>query len=244
MKPIKILINGAQGKMGALSTTTLNNHNNFDVVACCDKEDNLHESIQASSPEVVLDFTSPDNVFTNSQLIIEHQVCPVIGTTGLTEQQIKELQTQCAQQVLGGMIVPNFALGANLMLHLAQLAAKYYGSVNIIEKHNEKKADSPSGTALQTAQLINKTYKENAIQPNNNANPATDCYQYQNIPIHSLRLPGAVAHQSVVFGGYGENFTITHDANQRECFMPGVILACQKVVNMKELTVGLHSILL
>ena len=244
MTAIKILINGAKGKMGALSATTLTNHPNFNVVACCDKDDPLNEAINATSPDVVLDFTTPQTVFQNSQIIIEQRVAPVIGTTGLTEDELKVLTEQCADKKLGGLIVPNFSLGANLMMHLSTLAAKYYNNVEITERHHEKKIDSPSGTALHTAKLIKETHTQYEKTTNaslNSKSPHADTYQ--RVPIHSLRLQGSIAHQSVIFGAEGENLTISHDANDRQCFMPGMILACQAVVNMKELKIGLNSLL-
>lgn len=215
---IKILINGIHGKMGSVAKRTL--PQDFQLVAEGDRSTNLEKLIQQHKPDIVVDLTTPDAVFKNTKIIIDNNVRPVIGTTGLTHQQINDFEKICAQKKLGGAIVPNFSLGAVLMMKYAQDAAKYLPDVEIIEMHHAQKKDAPSGTALKTMQMMDK-----------------------DIPIHSVRLPGFFAHQMVIFGGFGETLTIRHDALTREAMMPGLYLTCRKVMELKHLVYGLESLL-
>lgn len=215
---IKILINGIKGKMGSVAKRTL--PQDFQLVAEGDRSTNLEKLIKEHKPDVVVDLTAPDCVFKNTQIIIENNARPVIGTTGLTHEQINQFEKICAQKKLGGAIVPNFSLGAVLMMKYAQDAAKYLPDVEIIEMHHAQKKDAPSGTALKTMQMMDK-----------------------DIPIHSVRLPGFFAHQMVIFGGFGETLTIRHDALTREAMMPGLYLTCRKVMELKHLVYGLESLL-
>jgi 4-hydroxy-tetrahydrodipicolinate reductase len=241
---IKILVNGAFGKMGQEACNAINECPAFSLVAKLGSKDSLEQAIQIHQPEVVLDLTTAHVVYDNTRIIIENNVHPVIGTTGLTAQQIDQFQEICGNKQLGALIVPNFSIGAILMMKFAEQAASYFPDVEIIELHHNKKQDAPSGTAIKTAQLIAKNRKE---IPNHIIEkeilPGARGAKQNEIPIHSVRLPGLVAHQKVIFGGNSETLTIAHDTINRQCFMPGIILACKKVLELDHLVYGLENIL-
>lgn len=242
---IKIIVNGAKGNMGQQAAKAIQQDPSLKLIAECDKEDNLATIIQNTKADVVVDFTHVGVAYDNVETIIQHGARPVIGTTGFTEDQIKKLQQHCKQLKRGGIIAPNFSIGAILMMRFAIDAARYFSDVEIIEMHHERKLDAPSGTAVKTAQMISEIIPNK--QPTNanehevikGARGAT----INNIPIHAIRLPGLLAHQKVMFGGLGETLSIHHDTINRECFMPGVLLSCKKVMELKELVYGLENII-
>lgn len=243
--PINILVNGAFGRMGQMTVKTITEHPNFTLVGQTGREYDLKKSIKDSKADIVIDFTHPDAVFENTVAIIESGARPVIGTSGLKVNQIHTLQERCEKLKLGGMIAPNFSLGAVLMMKYAREIAKYLPNVEIIEMHHVNKADSPSGTAMRTAEML----AEGAITPNPSAKPSHENVvgargaNYQDIPIHSIRLPGLLAHQQIIFGNTGETLTLRHDSIDRQCFMPGVCLACEKVMKLDKLMYGLETVL-
>lgn len=242
---IRVIVNGAAGKMGVLAVKTLSNHPDFTVVGALGKQDNLGAEISNTKAQVVIDLTNAEVVFKNAQTIIEAGAHPVIGTSGLIKDQITNLQNRCAQLKLGGIIAPNFSLGAVLMMRNAQEIAKYFPHVEIIEMHHDGKLDSPSATAVYTAEMISKT-KENLSPTNKKFRetiPGSRGASYKDIPIHAIRLPGLIAHQQIIFGGIGETLTLRHDSIDRQCFMPGIVFACKKVGELKELIYGLEKIL-
>jgi 4-hydroxy-tetrahydrodipicolinate reductase len=242
---IRILVNGASGKMGQLSVQTLSAHSDFDVVGKTGHQDDLAKAIKESRADVVLDFTTADVVLKNAEIILNAGVHPVIGTTGLIKEQIEALQAKAAKLKLGGLIVPNFSLGAVLVMKYAQAMAAYFPDVEIIEMHHPGKLDSPSGTAIYAAQKIAAQRKtKSSVSPNaREIIPGARGASYENIPLHAIRLPGLVAHLKILFGGKGETVTLQHDTIDRQCFMPGVILACQKVIHLNTLLYGLETIL-
>lgn len=243
--PIKILINGAFGRMGQMTVKALSANPAFELVGQTGREYDLKKSIIDSRAQVVVDFTHPEAVFANVNAIIDAGAHPVIGTTGLTREQVTALQEKCAKLKRGGLIAPNFSLGGVLMMKYAKEMVKLMPHVEIIEMHHDNKADSPSGTALRTAEMLadgnpkvnqpSKASKETVA----GARGAT----YHNIPIHAVRLPGLLAHQQIIFGDAGETLTLRHDSIDRQCFMPGVALACEKVVKMDRLVYGLEELL-
>ncbi|CAM2841384.1 4-hydroxy-tetrahydrodipicolinate reductase [Legionella worsleiensis] len=241
---IRIIVNGAQGKMGSLACETLANHPDFELVAQLTKQDNLAEAITKNSAQIVVDLTRADCVYNNTQTIIQNGACPVIGTSGLITEQIHELTNACESRQLGGIIVPNFSIGAVLMMSFAAKASEYLSEVEIIETHHQNKLDAPSGTALKTAEMIAsaRKNKKNTLVLKELI-PGARGGTYQDINIHSLRLPGVLARQEVLFGNLGETLSITHDSIDRRCFMPGVILACQKVLGLNTLIYGLEHVL-
>lgn len=240
----RVIVNGSNGKMGTLACETLANHHEFELVAQLTKKDNLAEAIRETKAQVVVELTRADCVYDNSLTIIKQGARPIIGATGLIESQIKELTNRCEAKQLGGIIAPNFSIGAVLMMIIAAKAAEYLSEVEIIETHHQQKLDAPSGTALKTAEMI-ATARKN---PKNKLSlkelvPGARGASYQDINIHSLRLPGVLARQQVVFGNLGETLSIIHDSIDRACFMPGIVLACQKVLGLNTLVYGLEHLL-
>lgn len=241
---IRVIVNGARGKMGSLASDTLSNHPQFELVGQLTKQDNLAQAIRDTDAQVVVELTRADCVYHNSVTIISSGARPVIGSSGLLDSQIEKLTTLCTAKNLGGIIVPNFSISAVLMMMFAAKASAYMSEVEIIEAHHQHKLDAPSGTALKTAQMIAQARKnpKNALSLKElipNARGAS----YQDINIHSIRLPGVLARQQVLFGSVGETLSITHDSIDRACFMPGVVLACQQVMELNTLVYGLEHIL-
>lgn len=241
---IRVIVNGANGKMGALACDTLAADQQFELVGRAGRLNNLPELIAATQAEVVLDLTRADCVWDNVQTIISEGARPVIGTTGLTDDQIQHLRQQCQDLQLGALIVPNFSVGAVLMMQFAKQAAAHFNEVEIIEAHHQQKLDAPSGTAIKTAEMIDQARKQgpNQLDLKELVEGARGGYCHQ-VPIHSMRLPGIIARQTVEFGGIGETLTITHNSIDRQCFMPGVLLACQSVMHLNGLVYGLESII-
>lgn len=242
---IRILINGAQGKMGQQTVKALADSSpELELVGTLDRNGDLATEIKKSRAQVVIDFTNAEVVFKNTETIIESGACPVIGTSGLLKDQIQALQKRSLVLKRGGIIAPNFSLGAVLLMKYAANIAKYFPQVEIIEMHHAQKLDSPSGTAIRTAELIAKersSAKQNArsLETIPGARGAT----YEDIPIHAVRLPGLIASQQIIFGGLGETLTLRHDTIDRQSFMSGVILACRKVLELDHLVYGLENIL-
>lgn len=208
-------------------------------------ETDLEALLERKKPEVMVDFTRPDVVFGNVMTALKHGTSPVVGTTGLSDEQKAEIAKAAEENATPAFIAPNFAIGAVLLMIMSRQAAKYMPEVEIIELHHDKKLDAPSGTAIQTAAMIAEVRKEH--QQGNPDEfeklPGARGANYEGMHIHSVRLPGYVAHQEVIFGGLGQTLTIRHDSMNRESFMPGVVLAAKKVRSLKGLTVGLDKLL-
>ncbi|MDD5594281.1 MAG: 4-hydroxy-tetrahydrodipicolinate reductase, partial [Candidatus Margulisbacteria bacterium] len=198
MANIKVIVNGAKGKMGQETVKAIQKESDLTLVGQTDIGDDLAQTIRDSGAEVVVDFTNPQSVMGNIRIILENGAHGVIGTTGTTEKEMRDVKALTDKHKVNCLIAPNFAIGAVLMMQFAQEAIKYMPNAEIIEFHHETKVDKPSGTALRTAHLLGK-----------------------EVPIHSVRLPGLVAHQEVIFGGLGQTLTIRHDSISRESFMPG-----------------------
>jgi 4-hydroxy-tetrahydrodipicolinate reductase len=242
--PIRILINGASGRMGKTTVTAIRQDSAFELVGETHSTDDLKKTIQATQANVVVDFTNAAVVFENSKKIIAADAHPVIGTSGLLPNQIKELQEICAKKQFGGIIAPNFCISALLMMRFSEQAAYYFSEVEIVETHHEKKLDAPSSTAIKTAEMIASKRKKNPVHKAiHETLPGARGATKDQIPIHSLRLPGFLAKQDVIFGHLGGSLVITHETIDRNAFMPGVILACKKVLNLKELIYGLEALL-
>jgi 4-hydroxy-tetrahydrodipicolinate reductase len=241
---IRVIVNGAFGKMGVEACDTLRKHPDFDLVAELSRNDDLRSAIAATEAQVVVDLTRADCVYDNSLTIIDGGAHPVIGTSGLLPHQIDYLKALCEQKKLGGIIAPNFSIGAVLMMRFATQAARYLNDVEIIETHHRQKFDAPSGTAIKTAELISTARPKTTDAPieqelSNGARGSS----HHGVPIHSLRLSGVVAKQDVVFGSVGETLTISHNSIDRSCFMPGIVLCCQKVQSLRTLHYGLDQLL-
>jgi len=189
---------------------------------------------------VLVELTTAESVYHNSRLALESGIKTVIGATGLSDEEIAELSKISKRHHVGCIIAPNFAIGAILMMQFSQKASKYFGKCEIIEFHHDRKIDAPSGTSIKTAKMIAGTNP--SINSSNRTNHAATKIE-SNIPIHSVRLPGFVAHQEVVFGGVGQTLTIRHDSIDRSSFMPGILLAARKVMQLEELIYGLEHII-
>lgn len=261
---INVLVNGACGRMGQAVLKAVSEDSELNLVAAVDivggkdtgeligvgangvvVETDLKAAIQSKKPQVMVDFTRPDVVFQNAKTALEQKVAPVIGTTGLTAEQKEELKKISEDNDTPVFIAPNFAIGAVLMMLMSKQAAKYLPNVEIIELHHDKKLDAPSGTAIQTAEMI-KEVRQSLKQGHPDEKEKLEGARGAEIDgmhIHSVRLPGFVAHQQVIFGGLGETLTIRHDSMDRASFMPGVVLACKKVLGLKGMTVGLDKLL-
>lgn len=231
---MRVLVNGATGKMGQEVCKAIQNAPNLTLVGGVNSSgkgpldvemfSDLGQALDVTRPDVVVDFTTPQIVESNMEICFAKNVPMVIGTTGLSAEALEEWKTRAAQSGWRAVIAPNFAIGAVLMMKYAQEAAVFFDKVEIIEYHHDRKLDAPSGTALRTKQLIQE---------------ARD----MSVPIHSVRLPGLVAHQEVILGLPGQTLTIRHDSNYRESFMPGVLLAIERIPEIKGVVVGLEHIL-
>lgn len=195
---------------------------------------------------VMVDFTHPDSIYENIRSAIAYGVRPVVGTTGLSAAQIQELAEFADKASTGCLIIPNFSIGVVLLQQAAAQASQYFDHVEIIELHHNQKADAPSGTAIQTAQLLaefGKTFNPAQVEETEKLTGARGSTADANIRIHSVRLPGLIAHQEVIFGAPGQIYTLRHDTSDRSCYMPGVLLAIRKVLQLKTLVYGLEKLL-
>lgn len=238
--PVKVVVNGAFGRMGMVTQEAIRESSDLELVAAIGRGDNLAETIINSQADVVVDFTLPDVVFNNAQTILKCKARPVIGASGLTEANLEALGKLCDQENIGAIVAPNFSVGAILAMRYAQDAAKYFPHCEIIEMHHEKKVDSPSGTAIKTAQMISQTRKKGDIIPHDDLARGSSC---NNIPVHAIRLPGLFAHLKIMFGSTGETLSINHDSSDRRCMMPGVCLCCRKVMKINHMIYGLENII-
>ncbi|MBB6735457.1 4-hydroxy-tetrahydrodipicolinate reductase [Cohnella zeiphila] len=205
----------------------------------------LEEALARTKPDVLVDFTSPKAAMPNSELSIRLGVRPVVGTTGFTPEQIVELDKQCKEKGIGGLIAPNFSIGAILMMKFAATAAKYMPHVEIIEYHGDQKLDAPSGTSIKTAEWIAETRRE-LRQGNPDEEEVIEGARggyYNGFRIHSVRLPGVFAQQEVVFGGHGQTLKIRHDSYERAGYMPGVNTAIKKVMAATGMVYGFEHFL-
>lgn len=195
---------------------------------------------------VMVDFTHPDSVYENVRSAIAYGVRPVVGTTGLSPEQIDDLAAFAEKASTGAIIAPNFSIGVILMQQAALQASKYFDHVEIIELHHNQKADAPSGTAIKTAQMLaemGKTYNPASVEEKEHLTGARGSCADENIRIHSVRLPGLLAHQEILFGSPGQIYTLRHDTTDRASFMPGVVLAIRKVTALQTLVYGLEKVL-
>jgi len=241
---IKVIVNGAKGRMGKEAVNAITNDAQLELVAGCDYKDDLAAIIKETGAQVVVDLTAASAGYDNTQTILNAGACPVIGTSGFQVDQVKELQRLAVSKQLGGLIAPNFSIGAVLMMQFSVQAAKYFPDAEIIEAHSPQKEESPSGTGIRTAELIAAA----------RAKSPTKCSDKQliegargaelhDVKIHSLRLPGIVAQQIVFFGGVSETLKIEHNSQHRESFMPGICLACKEVIKRNELVYGLEHLM-
>ena len=261
---IRVVVSGANGKMGREVLKAVYKDTELSLVGAVDLKGGddvgdligvgktgiivgtlLDKVIEETKPQVLIDFTRPETVMGNVRCAIALGVRPVVGTTGFSSADFEEVRGLCAKHGISALIAPNFAIGAILMMKMAVEAAKYLPHVEIIEFHHDQKLDAPSGTAMRTAELIKDSRQ--AIKQGHPAEmekiPGSRGGETDGMRIHSVRLPGYVAHQEVIFGGLGQTLSIRHDSISRESFMPGVVLAAKKVLYTTGLTVGLENLL-
>lgn len=261
---IQVLVNGAGGRMGSEVVRSVMNDPELEIIGAVDPgaagkdlgevigmapngiivESSVQEALEKVRPDVIVDFTNPKVIYENAKYILGHGVNLVVGTTGLTAEQRKELAAIAEQHQANGLVAPNFSLGAVLLMKVSAEIAKYMPNAEIIELHHNHKYDAPSGTAKLTAE---KMAEARTLEPEPDETKESLAGvrggKYAGIPIHSVRLPGYVAHQEVLFGGYGEILTLRHDSLDRKSFMPGVMLACKKAVQKPGFFYGLENYL-
>jgi len=242
---INVAVLGAKGRMGAEVVKAVNSDPGMSLIAALDLGDSL-DQLLGSGTHVVVDFTTPDSVMANLDFLINNGINVVVGTTGFDDKKLAIIDGLCtANPSVGVLIAPNFAIGAVLMMEFAAKAARYFESAEIIELHHPDKVDAPSGTAARTAQLMSDARKAAALKAMPDATTtALDGARGSkvgDVPIHSVRARGLVAHQEVILGGIGETLTIRHDSLDRAGFMPGVLLGVRSVIKHPGLTHGLDK---
>jgi 4-hydroxy-tetrahydrodipicolinate reductase len=244
---IRVAVSGARGRMGAMTCSAVAGDADLTLVAEVDpmfgpsaemtggaaglpqRFASLLDAIQTSRPQVIVDFTTPSSVRENVIICVRERVPVVVGTTGLSAGDLAEIEREVEANDTPVLVAPNFAMGAVLMMQFARQAAHHLRACEIVELHHDGKLDAPSGTSRLTRLQIEESWHEAGIE--------------REVPIHSVRLPGLVAHQEVIFGGVGETLTIRHDSLTRESFMPGVLLAVKRIRGLQGLVVGLENIL-
>ena len=261
---IRVLVSGACGRMGREVVKTVLKDETLQLVGAVDKSnpgkdigtiiggetlgiqvgEDLGVTIRAVRPQVMVDFTIPRTVMINLRTALGAGIHVVVGTTGITPENLQELRGLCETNRVNALVAPNFAIGALLMMRFAAEASRFFPDVEIIELHHDEKLDAPSGTSIKTAEMILAGRGEG---------PQTAAGEEKikgvrggalgGIHLHSVRLPGLIAHQEVIFGGEGQTLTIRHDSLSRESFMPGVTLAVKEVMKHPGLTYGLEKIL-
>lgn len=265
MERIRVAVSGASGQMGkevvkmvlqdrtmelvaAIAPTAGLMDTNMAVgISACDAivASDVKRTLQQIEADVLVDFSVPQAVMKNTILAVEHGVRPVIGATGFQPNEIEQLKQLCRERKIGGLIAPNFSIGAILMMRFVQQAAKYFPDVEIIEYHGDQKLDAPSGTAMKTAELISQVREEHRqgnLQEEEKIEGVRGGY-YNGFRIHSVRLPGIFAQQEVIFGGFGQLLKIRHDSYERAGYMPGVNIAIKKVMQLEELICGFEHLL-
>lgn len=266
-KKIRVLVSGACGKMGSEVVKAVSAESDMEIVALVDIvddmevrfcenlkdsvkgvsfESNLSKALASVKPDVAVDFTNPLLVYDNTIAMISAGVSPVIGTTGLTVSEVQEIIKISKKEKIGGLIAPNFAIGAVLMMQFAKKASQYFDNAEIVELHHNNKLDAPSGTAIKTAELMEEEqeiFGQKNVKDKELIQGARGAVSKKNIHIHSVRLPGLVAHQEVYLAGSGQMLTIRHDSFDRTSFMPGVVKAIRSVVKENQVLYGLENIL-
>jgi 4-hydroxy-tetrahydrodipicolinate reductase len=251
---IRVGLFGADGKMGRLVGAAIHDDPDLDLVAAVDPSSAgtmIHAGLEAAAgpdalaqagAEVAVDFTRPDAVMENVRFCIEHGVHVVVGTTGIGSDRLQEMRGWLADRPeVGVLVAPNFSVGAVVAQRLAEEAARFFPAAEVIELHHDQKLDAPSGTAAATAGRIAEARKEAWSGPT--GGEAFRGGDVEGVRVHSVRLPGLVAHQEVIFGARGQTLTIRHDAPDRSCYLPGVLMAIREIGRRPGLTVGLEPLL-
>lgn len=234
----RVAVIGAKGRMGRAACAAVDGTDGLELAAEIGRDDSL-EGIVSARADVAVELSTPSSVEANTRFCVENGIPTVVGATGMSEDTVSELGRVAENNDVGLLVVPNFALGAVLMMRFAAVAAPYFEWAEIVERHHEKKLDSPSGTALRTASVMKLAPRSASEEAASEARGV----RKDGIHIHSLRLPGSVAHQEVVLGAPGETLSIKHDSIDRSSFMPGLLVAIDNVTRLKGAVVGLENIL-
>jgi 4-hydroxy-tetrahydrodipicolinate reductase len=239
---IRVGVIGAAGRMGSEVCRAVEGEDDLDLVARVDRE-GAREALLDNRTEVAVEFSTPASVRDNVVWCVEHGLHTVVGATGLGARDLADLERLSRHHATAVFVAPNFAIGAVLMMRFAAQAAPYFDGAEIVERHHNRKLDAPSGTALRTAELMNEARSRAWRTPAEGALAESRGGQIGGIRLHSLRVPGSVAHQEVILGSQGQTLTIRHDSLDRSSFMPGVMLAIKRVASLDGVVVGLENLL-
>jgi 4-hydroxy-tetrahydrodipicolinate reductase len=245
-EPIRVAVAGYRGKVGSVLAAAFESEPDIEYVGGVELGDDLAAFLHQKRPRAFVDFTQPSQAVHNALAAVAAGASPVIGTTGLTADGVDKLETACKSKGLGGIVAPNFAIGAVLMMHLADIAAPHFDAAEVIEMHHATKLDAPSGTALTTAKRIAARRKDKPFshkKAEKETLPGTRGGEEGNVAIHSVRLPGFVADQEVIFGLPGQTLSIIHRTTSREAYVPGVLLAIRRVTAEAKFYRGLDELL-
>ncbi len=248
---IKVAVCGSLGKMGREVVEAVNGAADMELAAQIDLMGEntfktIEEARQAVDFDVVIDFTQPKSIYENAKFCLSNGIKIVVGTTGLKDEEIEELHALSKANNTGCLIAPNFSTGAVLMMMFAKQAAKYFDNAEIIELHHNQKKDAPSGTAIKTAKLMSEekaSFMKGNCAEVETIEGARGGTSYSDIKIHSVRMPGYIASQEVIFGASGQIMTIRHDSMDRKCYMQGVLLATRHVAEKNDFIYGLENIM-
>jgi 4-hydroxy-tetrahydrodipicolinate reductase len=263
MEVITVLVNGALGRMGKEVTAAICRDPELEMVGAVDIKatqdsltlpdgskkvplaSDLTSILGVCHPKVVVDFTVAESTMAALRIAIKRGINVVTGTSGLSEEHLKETDELAKANKVGAVVAPNFALGSVILTYLAKIGARFFDHAEVVELHHHEKADAPSGTALATAKDMVKSRGKPFVYPATKKEtlPGTRGGQVDGVAIHSVRLPGLMASQEVIFGAPGQTLTLRHDTISRECYMPGVITAIKEVVKRQGLAYGLDTLL-
>jgi 4-hydroxy-tetrahydrodipicolinate reductase len=243
---IRVAVAGYRGKVGSVLAAAFQAEPGLEYVGGVEVGDDLAALQHQKRPRALVDFTAPSPALHTALAAIASGASPVIGTTGLPADAVDKLETACKDKGLGGIIAPNFAVGAVMMMHLADIAAPHFDAAEVIEMHHATKLDAPSGTALSTAKRIAARRKDTPFsykKAEKETLPGTRGGEEGNVAVHSVRLPGFVADQEVIFGLPGQTLSIIHRTTSREAYIPGVLLAIRRVTTEPKFFRGLDELL-
>jgi 4-hydroxy-tetrahydrodipicolinate reductase len=243
---IRVAVAGYRGKVGSVLAAALPAEPDIEYVGGVTRSDNLAEFLRQKRPQALVDFTRPSEALHNALAAVAAGVSPVVGTTGLSAADVDKIETACKEKKVGGIVAPNFAIGAVLMMHLADEAAPHFDAVEIIELHHAGKLDAPSGTALSTARRLASRRRDKPFahrKAEKETLTGTRGGEEGNVAVHSVRLPGFLADQEVIFGLPGQTLTIAHRTTSREAYVPGVLLAIRRVIAEPHFYRGLDELL-
>ncbi len=244
-EPIRVAVAGHRGKVGSVLALALQLEPDVEYVGGVGRDDDLVAVLKEKRPRAFVDFTRPSDALANAMAAVAAGASPVVGT-GIPAEGIDQLEAACKERKLGGIVASNFAVGAVLMMHLADIAAPHFDAAEVIEMHHATKLDAPSGTALTTVRRLaakrgNRPFMHQ--KPEKESLAGTRGGEEGNVAVHSIRLPGFVADQEIIFGLPGQTLIITHRTTSREAFVPGVLIAIRAVVTGDRFYRGLDQLL-